>query len=640
MKVVITEDGIVVDGMLLSTTSEMLTFISCHQPKDLEVTLVGVSGIGGFSRDLDVYIGGHSPKDLSVSVGPSYPQDLEVGIGAHLPQDLNIDVYAVAPHDLEVEFWIAHHAHLSAVIDSHLPRDLEVYIKARSILELYAYIGAHPPKDLVVWLMTQKTGTADLMAWLACNATSVEDFELHMHIWGLHDISAIINSHSPKDLDVSIWAWIPRDINVIIDTVFPESLEVNLIPQPEAGVDLRAVHRIFQKTFLTVYITPWTTWRDLSVGLCGLYSYDLSVTYRTGGYSNLYLSIPGTSGYRDLIITLKPSSRVQTTIIPVYTMEIKDLIVSINQGWPCGFNSSYSLLEVYCTPSFFHRLDAIFKVIHGSGTPQLGMYINKPYFDTYFRDLDLVFYLPEDIIPPETVISDSLGLVYENNFDDIFQDIITVTFSWPRFRLMTGYLNLSVYVTPYKDSPWRDLSVTLTALRQEPPIMPPSRPIVQRDGFREPVWPHVFQVNEIELWADDPPELVRKVELMFGEQVREYYWLSKEQRAYAKDVWERWTLMTRGYLPSTEFSGQLDYVTLRELSDTFRYTTIDQALRALINNFMYSSRYDLKMLCSASGSYRNLNVILDIWGRDRFKNLRVTVQPLHTTDLEVIITPV
>jgi hypothetical protein len=168
--------------------------------------------------------------------------------------------------------------------------------------------------------------------------------------------------------------------------------------------------------------------------------------------------------------------------------------------------------------------------------------------------------------------------------------------------------------------------------------MPTSQPIIKPVNAWEPtIWPEVFQVSEIELWADDPPELVRKVEVMFGEQVHEYYWVSKDQRAYKKEEYEKWTLMARGYLPSAEYSGQIEYVTLYEISDMTKYATIDAAMTALINCFQYKGQKNLEVNLMSTGSYYNFNVMLSAWGFDRLYNLFVLIEPAHLHDLAVEI---
>jgi len=648
VKIVATQEGIEINGVFLSNTWEIQTFINAHAPSDLQVGIGAVNPIdlhvffrGVYSfplHDLYVDLGIISPKDLEVNLGINLPMTLAAVIDSHLPRDLLISTYAVAPHDLYVEFWIAHHHYLESFINSHSPVDLPINFGIFNILALSGYIGAHPPMDLATLLRVVKTGNRALTIYLAANKTGMLDLTLDMYIWGMRQLDVNLGGHLPEDLDVDVWVWGYHDLPALIETAYPSTLAVDIIPTPEEGVDLRVLHSASHTSYFSVVFDTWTTWKELAVNLLGLYSYNLDVNFTMGGYLPLYIDVPMTTGYKNLFVTLKPSSRVQTTFIPIYTMEIRDLIISINQGWPCGFGSSYRLLEVYCNPSYFLNFSVPFKVIHGSGNPVLGTYINKPYFDTYIRTYALEFWLPEDIVYPDTFISDEVGIVYDNEFDEITQEIITINFSWPRFRRSTGNLNFSVYVTPYKQDKWYSLNVMLRAVKPDLPIMPQSQPLVQRDGYAEPVWPHVFQVKEIELWSEDSSEIVRVIELMFGEQVRKYYWLSRTQTAYAADVFERWTLLASGYLPHAEYSGQIDYVTMREISDMKRYSTVDAAVKALLSNFLYSDLKNLEVSLIASGGYHLLNIYMDIWGRNRFNNLSVKIEPMHPCDLEVSIT--
>jgi hypothetical protein len=203
-----------------------------------------------------------------------------------------------------------------------------------------------------------------------------------------------------------------------------------------------------------------------------------------------------------------------------------------------------------------------------------------------------------------------------------------------------GAVILSVLINPFPILTLPlDLRVSLWANRPDPPTQPGSRPIAMRESaLDEPVWPQIFQVHEVELWGDDPPEVVRKIEIMFDTQVNIYYWVSSEQRAYAKEMWEQWAFLTRGYLPDAQYSGQILYSTMHTLSTMVRYDTIDQAIRAMIANFAYKGKSTLSVYLKGTGSLTRLSVYLDVRDYDHLRSLPVLIEPMHPYNLEVNLT--
>jgi hypothetical protein len=649
MIIVATEEGIEVDGILLKSTAEMQCIIAAHQPETLSVqidmhapfdleVLMRVLSVLTQGVNLSVLFGLNAPHSLPVYITALQPLPLEVLLGMHSPADLQAQLYGVPYYTLDIFIEPAHLApDLYALIGCHAPRDLTVMLGLNDPYSLYVLINPTGYLNLYVSMRIFQTGTQDLNVYLKGVHSDMSDFTVSMYIWSLHQLQATIGAHDPMELTISMHVWTPSDWRVLMSTVFPEPLEVGFTAAPEDGVNMIVLYRTFQPVPLTVELYPWEHWMDLSAYFYGYYASPLSVTFTMGSYRNLEIILPMRTGYRDFVVTLAPASRVMSTFIPIYTMEIKDLYISINQGWPCGFGSSYALLEVYFDLSYVHPFNVIFKVIHGSGIRPLGVWLWKSYFDSYLNTFRLDIVLPEESVTPDVIIPDQTGILYDNEFSEICQDVLKITFNWPRIKQLRGTTNFYVELFAFEGDLISDLSVILNAVRPIPPKMPSSKAVIREEG-REPVWPDVFQVKEIELWTMDPPEMVRKLELMFGEQIREYYWVSKDQRAYSKRLWERWSFLTRGYLPSTTYSGQMDYVTMRELSTMLRYDTIDAAIKALLANFLYADKTDLRILLNVSGGYSNLSIIMDVWGHNRLHPLTVSFIPMKTCDLAIEIT--
>jgi len=663
MVIIVTDAGLEVDGILLSNTAEIQTFIDVHTPQDLNINISPIppsdltAHIGAHlpfdfpieliassyhpMSDLYTYISVHVPADFTTLVGAHLPHNLNIPIGAHSPRDITFGMVAVPYVELDIIIdWIVHQSDINTVVGSHIPYDLGAYFNVWNISNIQVRIGTSIPKDLCFILRAFGQGNSDLTVRTAATHTSCLDFSYIMYVWGAKDFQITIGTSIKHDLSLLMQTWHIRDVNVCIDTVFPKTLEMSITPIPEEGYDLNVIHRIHQKVALFAEFNIWEGISTLSATLLGLYPYDLSVGFTMGSYSPLYITLPMTTGYKDLVVTLKSATRIMSTIITVYTMEIKDLYVSINQGWPCGFGSSYMLLEVVLNPKFFLNFTALIRAIDGSGSAVIANYVNKPYFDTFIAIQKIQISLPEDQSTPEAIIVDKTDLTYENQFYQTAQDVVRVRFPWPRFRRIPSYIEFSVILTPFHGNTYADIMVYIHAVRPESPRMPTSRPLILREGMgaSDPIWPDIFQVKEIELWSDDMKDLVRKIDITFGEQIREYYWVSSEQRAYSKNMWEtKWTILGRGYLPHTEYSGQIDYVTMREISDMKKYNTIDEAIRALISNFLYSGKSDIQILIGTMGYYSELSVMVDIRGRDRFTNLRVYIEPMRACDLTITL---
>jgi hypothetical protein len=647
MIIVATPDGIEIDGILLKNTVEMQTYISAHRPQDLEVTLHPLPipvdlyvnfGIWKWFKDLEVKIGVSQPYDLEVSLRTIMPYNLYTDIAGHQPSDLDVVLSPIPYHQLLVEFWSVHQSYLYAELGIHPPYDLEVPFNIMKKHDLYTQVKVHSPKDFTVFMRIFQHGITDLYVFANPVHSGFEDLYVNFWGWGIRTLSVPIGGHAPFDLIANIYGWRYSDLDAAISASAPQDLAVDFVAAPEDGYDLIVTHRTFRTSHLLVDFDIWLGLYTLPVYVWGVYFSDFSATFTMGGKHDFTINLPGTSSYRDLFVTLKPASRVMTTIIPVLTVEIHDLYVSINQGWPCGFGSSYSNFSVTFKPAFFLALEVLFKVIDGSGVSNLGTYLNRSNFTSYLNSYGLEFYLPQTTWDMEAKIVDQLPVVYNNQFDDIVTEVMQLRFSWPRIRIFSGNLNLTIDLVAYKQDPYHDLTIDLFAFRPDVPKMPTSQPIVQRtQSWEEPVWPAVFQVKEIELWAEDPPEVVRIIEVVFGEQVHDYYWVSNEQRAYKKEDYERWSAMARGYLPHAEYSGQIDYVSLYEISDMENYQTIDAAFKALISAFTYKGQSKLEVYIKATGGYRDLNVFMDIWGTDRFYNLAVFIEPAHLHDLSVEI---
>ena len=670
MIIVATPEGIEIDGILLSNTVEMQAYISAHKPADLSVTAhpvppyhleaiirshapehINVSLYAIPYHALNVYIQPfhltdfealikmHLPYDLSATIGSVLPHLLEISIGGHPPKNIEVSLFGIPYHRLDVDFWIAHHAYFHAEISAHNPYDLNVTFSGRGYRNIQIRLGGHQPKDLITSFRIFHSAYQNFKVILKPVWSGYSDFSASLWGWGTKDLISFIGGHYPIDLSASMHAWHVKDVQSIIGSLSPERIEVLFEIEAEPGFDLFITHGIFRTKALLVNINIWKGLAPLNVLLHGVYYKDFSAVFTMGGHHDFSIDVPMTTGYLDVVVTMKPASRIMTTIIPIMTVEIHDLYISINQGWPWGFNSTYRDFSVLLTPAFFLALNVTLRPIDGSGTDVMGAYINRSNFPTFLNSYPVEFSLPETALEVDTAIVQQLPLRYENLFGDIVEEIIQLRFSWPRIKIFSDAINLSILLVAYKEDLFMDLLIDLYADRADVPKMPTSQPLVPaQQPWQNPVWPEVFQVSEIELWADDPPGLIRKVEVMFGEQAHEYYWVSTEQRAYRKEDFERWTLMTKGYLPHATYSGQLDYVTLYEISDMTKYSTIDAAMTALINSFQYKDESRLEVYLKATGSYNNLRVTFRAWDYNHLSNLFVFVEPTHLFDLNIQFT--
>jgi hypothetical protein len=587
MIIIVTEDGIEINGVVLKDMTDLRAYIGAHVPETLSVS-----------------IGAVSPVDLSISLTPSW---FETGADMH---------------------------HLMTILRLHQPSALSAHLGISQPQPLLVSMYGWYYKNFNITMKAFKSTYRNIDVLFKGVFSAYGSLDVTVHGWAYKDLNIGLKTHPALSLSAYLQTYHVTDVNLIFSTVFPTVFSIEFTSLPEAGVDLQILHRASKFHTFDVSFYIWRTYYNFAVSIHGLYKVELDLLFRMGGYHPLLLPLPMTTGYRTLEVMFQPSYRIINTLLPVYTVEAKNLYVSINQGWPCGFGSTYKLLSIEFLVRYVHAFNISFKVIDGSGISSFSTFINRTDFKSYLASFGFVINMVSDT-EAAPVITDSLNITYNTDFKEVYMNKVKVKFSWPRILREHGFHNFSLELFAYLEDKILDFAVNLTAIRPLPPILPSSQPLVVYGGLDEPEMPLVYQVKEVQLWNLDPPGLVRKIDVMFGGHAKEYYWVSDEQRAYRSDLYPEWSYLTKGYVPDAEYSGQMSSVILRELSDVSRYSTIDSAIRALITNFSYSSLSILKLNIIPSGGYSPLNLLMDIWGKNRIGDLQLLIQPFHISALSI-----
>jgi hypothetical protein len=499
---------------------------------------------------------------------------------------------------------------LTTTIGGHDPVDLFVNFGIGFYRNLTTYLGANQPIPLTVKLRVLFTSLVDLEVDL--DVISISDLIVQMATFHTSDFTTSLTSIPPKDLNVQFRVWATSLLYAIVGAHPPGDFTVAIEGLPMGGKDLIATFSVTERKDLPVTLTPFGYVHDFLASLLPQRLADLTVSANpSGGYKDLVVYTPLQSAWENLYVALTVNVRRISSFIPIHMMEHKDLYVSINQWLPCGFGSAYKDLIVYATPKPDYLLNVYLHAIKGSGTKDLVIYINNR-FDYYFDVKPIQFTVIET-----GIVLDFKTVVLDTTFSDIYLDHRVLEFDMPRRHLLGGDLALYVYLEPIL-ARTKDLTITLKPRKQLPPVL-------QGTG-------------EIELWDFDTPEIVRIVEILFEQQVYEYVWCSHEQRAYSRELWEKWCLMSRSYLPKEEYGGQIDYTSIERLCYVPQFNTIDAAVRWLIDHSYTSEAKNLSITLNARRTIADLQVFLN--ALEKISVLRISLVPVGYGDLVVTLTPI
>ena len=516
--------------------------------------------------------------------------------------------------DLGTSLRAFQYKNLPVSIDIYSVTNINIYISGHAPRDFYIQLAGHSPIDFLITFLTVGTGDIDLITKLHAVHSEFKDLEATLLGWGYKNLPTYLGGHPPEDLTTILQALHERFLTTYISGHFPARFSINLYGQPGEGTNLYVTHGITERSNLSIILNAWAYVYDLPIYLIPARISDLSCIIGTsGGYRNITAYWNGKSGWKNLYVAIRPNIRRLTTTIPIHMMEYKHLYVSINDFYPCTFGSAYKNLFII----FEGVPDNILKIyihgIRGSGYRSLKVYINKEDFNWYMDNIPMTLILPL----PNPTYFEFKRIKFDSLFEQFYYDKQSVSFDLPRRHILGGDIDLTILMTLLSNR-YNDLIIYLKPLRHLPPVLQSKK--------------------EVELWSLDPPELVRIIEILFEQQVHEYIWESTSQRAYSRELWEKWCLMSRGYLPKETYGGQIDYITMTTLCNIQRFSTIDEAIRWLIEKAVISDYTSLYVYLDAKRYIKDLEIYLK--PIDKIEILRIYLTGVYASDLNISLTPV
>ena len=527
---------------------------------------------------------------------------LKSNIQAHA--DIAADVYGIPPLDLPAFLHGWDHSDISA----------SVY--GWAIKDLYGYIGAHPPNDLQailnvieirdipasiigewyhgqydlpaefyrIWGRGEKNLGALLAGWveldLPAYITSVYFKDLSAIIQGSRtaDLSAYIYSISPKDLQALIHGFDTRELPAYIQGSYgPYDLRANL--DVISPTDLQAYINGFKGVQIPFdlqgIVEGWNT-NDLPALLNLVFPADL----------NAYLNAVGKSA--DLLATIIPSTILMKRALQIPLLEHKDLAAMVN--FMC-FGSSYE--ELSASLYAIHKLDLPAFIIGWYGSTSdnlkdLGAYINTEDYIT--QDKTTIAYVPE--VDKYSLLKLQFGI----------KDPYYTT--WNTIDIMYGTYyakNLSASINGVLNS--SDLNASLTSVfdwnySELPEYVKPKTHEVFINMER-------FETQ----WR-------RFIELMFdrtGTRPFEYFYVGGTKKVYKIDRSRSWTIWADGYSRNDDSTIERSNVRRKFVFNMSNYSTVDEAIRELIERAAYPTSSDLSAYINGGlGKHLDLSANIDI----------------------------
>jgi hypothetical protein len=405
-------------------------------------------------------------------------------------------VFSVAPTDLGASLKPYPQEDLTGSLYSWGEYDLSAYVKQIYSSNLNASLFGHYP--FYYDLGARLTGVAHGQKNLVAYARGVYKGDLTADINPIYikDLPAFVRSVPSVNLSGNIYSWDLRDLTAdITSTVYPWDLPASIYGRDSIyGLSATIYPTIASNVdkYLRASVYSWNHY-SLSASLTGDNSPILTASIVPTGYS------------KDLHASLTPKRIHLTGIIPVMTMEHKDLSAIINV--PC-FYTGYSNLSGYLHTTYKSELVGIIR----------GMSLN-----TLSNDL-----------PAKIGTTDSYSVVDKYRLSIIMSPADFMTED--KFRLtlsvLRNGLTLSASITGI--SHIQDLIASITG--DEIPSFNYDRQPKNREKVIDRTYSGHLKSYEI-------------VEFMFKSIVEDYYYSSDGDTAWKSNRLNRWALDVKSYLP-------------------------------------------------------------------------------------------
>ena len=554
--------------------------IGGHYPANISVFIRGWSREN--YKNLLFKIHGWAVKDLTANIDIHFPVDLLTYLNVVLrdARDLSIYIRGWVISDLHVIIRAMRSSVLSATLNSVLGVDLFAYLKVwpqRDLLinlygwaekDLSANIGWNIKKDLPcsIGIHLWKNLSARLKGWVRevmadlpgfVRGLAYEELQATIRATYLTNLSAYLFSIRPKDLSSYIYGWDTKDLTAcLIGGYGPNDLRVFI----NAGGGFRGLST-YIKGVMRMGVAS-----DLKTIISSWYSKNLSSIINVVGAVNLSVYLNSLGYSSDLLVFIYPKMIHLTTIISIATMEHLDLSATIN-------------LRCRLAGSAYKELSSRIRCMYLANL--LVSLVGKKY-PKYSFDLAVsIGYAPGYIVIDKLPINVSIGSGY------IVEDKLPI---YIRIYKQLAMLSASVVGTLQ----YKNLFASLTPVylsHYEFDNIKKTETVIHRDRSGSLDWYKV-------------------VELSFQSIVNEYFYVEGGGgKLYKTDKTQRWRTDIKSYVPEdVESNIRRRLFRVRTIYDLTKFSSIDAAVKFVIDYVTRINYSDLSSFIAASGGFLNLPV--------------------------------
>lgn len=483
-------------------------------------------------------------------------------------------------------------------------KDINKFIQPLHISDLNQTIGLIPAQDLQI-IIQHNDRVVNLFGTIRA--------KYYVSIGGIirckyiYDLPTLLMPIEPVDLSASLEPILHINLGAAIDGWYGPIKNllnyINAVPAQD----------------LPTSIIGWGGYRipiDLPTLIQSYQESDLSAYVDIIPHQNLGATLIPKGQIYDLGAHITPKVVYFRSIINVALLEHKDLQAMIN--YACFYSDWRSLsASLYCFSKKDLPVNIWGTLQNASSTyKDLSAYINVHSYYTQDK-IPVEFHtLPE--VDPYTFVNinyDVVGVKY-----NVFNTIPLYYYGqWPKDL---GVSINGVYHT-------RDLSARIVpnfdfSYSELPPWINPR------------TYEVVLDIRKLSLYAR------RFVEIMFdaiGESPYHYFYVGAEQKIYRVDRGRHWSIKTVGYTKVE--NAEVDRVDVREKQtfDLSNYSTIDEAVRSLIDRAANYMRVNLPTsIMGVPPPHRDLPVNLYAYKiRSWTKNLKIIMQPLRIRDFVLAV---
>jgi len=539
-------------------------------PRDLgayiKSTIQEYADLGAYIRawhifDLIGIIGGVDESDIIAVINAIPPKDLPAYIKAYSSEDLPATIFGWAEKDLGAIINSIFSADLPAAIDitSQGFKDLRAYIRCwqREVpVDLGAYLFAYNYDDLPAIIRAKEFGEI----WATIYGIPPANLPAFIYGWAVRDLPAIINGQfGPGDLQAQIFGVGSINLPAIIEGIRQGIVDLGAFIQPQVISDLGA------------YIATTGDYKDL------------------GAYVGIF------SGARDLQGIITPRLVKFAMLMPVHTMEARDLNAVISLA-PCWYQEvkdlGASLKAIYQgnMPATIYGFRADF----WSQVKDLAAFISTEPLSGFPRATDSI---PITFTAKDNVYAfDDLPVQFWDK-DKHPTDELDVEFIPGGGRRIQNFLNAYINPTPE----YHDLPATIEGIIQLPYEYRRDNDMWLYNDLSTFIAPYIY--NNMELFS-------KIVQIRFLSGVYDYFYQSASTTLWKEDSDAKWIIDVSSWDEETEYFADKKDEKTKIVFDLTQFESIDEAVRYAIDWVLAFPQRDL--FATITGSVHEITKLKDL----------------------------